>query len=77
MTAKEKAQELVNKFRKYAHGHDDNNRFSPAMEKESGIQCALILVNEMLNNFLSNKTTEYGRERYHFWQQVKQEIEKL
>lgn len=77
MTAKEKAQELVNKFRKYAHGHDDNNRFSPAMEKESGIQCALILVNEMLNNFLSNKTTEYGRERYHFWQQVKLEIEKI
>ncbi len=40
-------------------------------------ECALILVNEMLNNFLSNRTTEYGRERYHFWQEVKQEIEKL
>ena len=79
MTPAEKAKELVNKFRDYAHGEDPDNdyRYSPAIEKANAIQCALILVDEMLNNFLSNKTTDYGAERYHFWQQVKQEIEKL
>lgn len=82
MTAKEKAQELVNKFRKYAHGHDDNNRFSPAMEKESGIQCALIAIDEILNNAVGYNAYDgvTGSDIWidtEYWQEVKQEIEKL
>ena len=76
MTAKEKAQELVNKFRKYAHGHDDNNRFSPAMEKESGKECAIIAVDEIL---LIKKEIwdDFHSEYFKYWQEVKQEIELL
>jgi hypothetical protein len=75
MTPKEKAQELVNQFRKYAHGHDDNNRFSPAMEKESGKECAIIAVNEILNHH-SQEQGLYRIDIY-YWKEVKQEIEKL
>ena len=69
MTPKEKALELCNKFMIC-------NSYQ-AIVWHNAKSCVLILVNEMLNNFLSNKTTKYGRERYHFWQQVKQEIELL
>ena len=77
MTPKEKAKQLVKCFK-----YEDNlgiakNTGIEGIDENQAKQCALILVNEMLNNFLSNKTTAYGRERYHFWQQVKQEIEKL
>jgi hypothetical protein len=75
MTAKEKAQELVNGFRKYAHGHDDNNRFSPAMEKESGKECAIIAVDEILNHH-SQEQGLYRIDTY-YWKEVKQEIHKL
>lgn len=67
MKPKEKAKELVEKFDKAV-----NTNTNRPLKK-----CALILANEMLNNFLSNKTTAYGRERYHYWQEVKQELEKL
>jgi len=65
MTAQEKAKELFMR------------NFEITVDDYCAKQCALIAVDELLNNFLSNKTTKYGRERYHFWQQVKQEIEKL
>jgi hypothetical protein len=67
MTPEEKARELMLKY--YA--------LIPMNTISFAKQCALIAVNELLNNFLSNKTTKYGRERYHFWQNVKHEIEKL
>jgi hypothetical protein len=69
MTPKEKAKELVGKFYVNIPLRDCDNRRPHKL--------ALIAVDELLNNFLSNRTTKYGRERYHFWQEVKQEIEKL
>jgi len=73
MTPKEKAKELVLKFKELPQ--EGTMMFYVAFEISK--QCALIAVDELLNNFLSNRTTKYGRERYHFWQVVKQEIEKL
>jgi hypothetical protein len=74
MTPKEKAIDLVRDMEfEIPYVHDPTEPQGDDIAKK----CALILVNEMLNNFLSNRTTEYGRERYYFWQQVKQEIEKL
>lgn len=73
MTPIEKANELYSKY-------DDllNKDFgNPIVFDNQLKQCASIAIDELLNNFLSNRTTEYGRERYHFWQQVKQEIENL
>lgn len=72
MTPKLKALELLDKYSSWVRDYDIP-KYSIINQK----QCALITVNEMLNNFLSNRTTNYGRERYHFWQKVKLEIEKL
>ena len=66
MTAKEKAEELVEKFR------DDPRMFSP-LDLDDSKQCALICVDEImgaLNEIPFVNQTEY-------WQEVKQEIEKL
>ena len=74
MTPKEKAEELITKFMEV------NNIVYKIIKRKVLIHIAtrnaLMLVNEMLNNFLSNRTTKYGRERYQYWQKVKQEIEK-
>ena len=61
MTAKDKAKELVDRFR-----IGDRNMKSKAK------QCALICVDEMLREIPKRFDSE---ERY--WERVKQEIEKL
>ena len=82
MTPKEKATELVNKF---YFKLSNNGSLSmglnscDARHKES-IQCALIAVDEILNNFGlrtngQNFYTEYRAVEY--YQDVKKEIEKL
>ena len=58
MTPKEKAEELVNKM--------DLEYGTPAK------QCALIAVDEILNQFTWKPSTGMS-----FWEEVKQEIEKL
>ena len=65
MTPKEKAEELVNKFREYANG-DEHGRFSPGIEKQNGKLCALIAVDE-----ISEHCYEVMKP---FWQEVKQEL---
>lgn len=61
MTPKEKAKELVDKFRIH----------QPVWElKEDAKQCALIAVEELILNSFP------GVIKYH-WEEVKQEIEKL
>jgi len=69
LTPKEKAEELVNKFREYANGDYDDGKFSPGIEKQNGKHCALIAVDEILNNCYTVMKP--------FWQEVKMEIEKL
>jgi hypothetical protein len=74
MTPKEKAEELVNKFYNYTScewwegelGHKENMK-----------QCALIAVDEIIKAL---PPFEYGLEfvaKIVFWNEVKQEIEKL
>lgn len=75
MTPKEKAKELFEKF-------DDSLTYRESKTKTK--QCALIAVNEILDNNCGS-TTDYGvdaedNELYmdeYFWMEVKQEIEKL
>ena len=66
MTPKEKAKELLNKY----------SLLVPidfgGMDKELAKQCALIAVDEILNEYWSHDT-----KRRDWWQEVKQEIEKL
>ena len=78
MTPKEKAIELVNKFRDFANGTDyETDGFSPNIEKENGKQCALIAVDEAMTE---STILPYGIEylgRIDYWEEVKTEIEKL
>jgi hypothetical protein len=62
MTPKQKARELRDKFYMAIPGDEMGKCY------ESSKQCALIAVNEILNEPDSSEV---------YWQQVKQEIEKL
>ena len=82
MTPKEKAKELVTKFRKYASGDDDDYRFSPAIEKENAKLCAVLAVDEILNNAVKYNAYDgvINNELWaddEYWQEVKKEIHKL
>jgi hypothetical protein len=71
MTAKEKANQLVNKFIK--HSRAEKN-LKPI---ESAKQCALIAVDEIM---MALTVIPYGMQylsAVDYWQNVKQEIEKL
>lgn len=81
MTHKEKAEELVLKFMNLQE--PNYNWF----HKELAKQCALIAVDEILNQFIGifnafkKQSIIFGKvedsENFKYWQQVKQEIEKL
>jgi len=63
MTAKEKAEELIDKMWLHSGAQD-----GAWMDKDMAKQCALIAVNEILNEPDSSDF---------YWREVKQEIEKL
>lgn len=65
MTPKEKAMELVNKF-----WHVEPLESQEGMEIQMAIECALIAIDEILNVIHTNMEDMY-------YQEVKQEIEKL
>ena len=69
MTPKEKANELFNKMDMIIYTDQDN-------WKSQCIRCALIAVDEILNTIeYSSQADELSKVNY--WQEVKQEIEKL
>lgn len=72
MTAKEKAKELVNSYLIYFPEYYNDLEYDYNIEKAK--KCALIAVDEILNND-NNFFNTYSQNDY--WLQVKQEIEKL
>ena len=82
MTPKEKAKELVNKFKSnvYKKAFEDTDFMYDryyGLDDEMAKQCALISVNEILKSL---PPFEYGLEyvaKIDFWQELKKEIEKL
>jgi hypothetical protein len=62
MTPKEKANELVVKF-----------TIVGLQQRNEGIQCAIIMVDELL----SNSTFLLSNGELYYWNQVKEEIQKL
>jgi hypothetical protein len=73
MTAKEKAKQLVGDFRIHATSRAENDGYCEYTRIESSRQCALICVDEMINC-----NTIYMEGCYiEYWQEVKQEINKL
>ena len=80
MTPKEKSEELVEKFKFETKKSEIINDIllgdiSVIFKHYKAKQCALIAVDEMLDE-LSNEDL-YKKSNYIFWQEVKQEIEKL
>jgi hypothetical protein len=70
MTQKEKADELIGKFM-MLDTHDEDPFI---IRQNRAKQCALIAVDEILNN---DGFTQFDIHLTEFWQEVKQEIEKL
>jgi len=74
MTPKEKAIELFDKFRVKVH---DRNGTS-AMNGFEAKQCALIAVDEIINNWKNEATIQYPYGLViNYWYKVQQEIESL
>jgi hypothetical protein len=85
MTPKEKAQELVEKFKPFAHAEwDEWDGYNEKTNKENSEECALIAVDEILKVVapIIDMNEKYFQElradqTEYYWQQVKTEIEKL
>ena len=75
MTPKEKAQELVDKFMTIDSDSEIFDGFK--MKQFYAQRCALITVDEVLNDdwFIPNLEDSLARKEY--WEEVKQEINKL
>jgi len=75
MTPKEKAKDLINSFYYSLPNNGSETGLNSTTERyKEGIQCALIVVDEVLN-FINTDAFTYTNEKY--WQEVKQEIEKI
>jgi hypothetical protein len=71
MTPKEKANELVDKFDNFDVLGEDHNGFTAQ-------QCALVAVDEIIKSIDFDWMEIQNLESEHrYWEQVKQEIEKL
>lgn len=73
MTPKEKARELVDSFKPYS----DWNGFDLQRELLNAKQCALIAVDEIIKSTPCKFDGYYYEQNFKYWQEVKQEIEKL
>ena len=72
MTPKEKAQELVDKIYNYTV-----DVFILSTSLECSKQCALIAVDEIITQIEPSISMDVISARIKYWQDVKQEIEKL
>jgi hypothetical protein len=76
MTPKEKARELVDKFRLYAFTSDYDYAENGAQnEYYNAEKCALIAVDDILYSVKGNFI--YSIKFHQYWKEVKQEIETL
>lgn len=78
MTAKEKAEEMVEKM--WLHGSAQDG---PWMDKDMAKECALIAVDEILGSLGLDEIAFENEDEidftsfFKYWREVKQEIEKL
>ena len=79
MTSKEKARELVEKFKRHANdGFDIFDGIDEVRLKSSSKQCALISVDEILKQATWIIDSSKRQRKYiDYWQEVKNEINKL
>ena len=77
MIPKEKAKELVDKFIPYTMEYEEGSDMLFFEDKDTAKQCALICVEEILNDTLNPLVFEAESEFYIYWDEVKQEINLL
>ena len=90
MTPKEKAQEIINKFRHYSNGYKWTTTVAgksivlvdTEMQVKNAKQCALIAVNEILKSNPCCESLDRGanfiwQDNTYYWQEVRKEIEAL
>ena len=77
MTPKEKAKELVDKYIPHIAGADRYNTTLGIYDKAISKNCALIAVDEIINQLTPIEKAPNNLSAFNFWQEVKQEIEKL
>ena len=78
ISPKDKAEELVEKYRGVAHSDFHNQTgYDEAQREENQKQCALIAVDEILDDDVFDMSEELFEGRIQYWEKVKQEIEKL
>ena len=85
MTPKEKAEELVGKFKQYSYydAHDLTTRVKrEESNTESTIECAIIAVDEVLSYIDGNHNGYYTmpeniKVQYDYYEEVKQELENM
>lgn len=82
MTPKEQAEKLVSDFYtinckliKVKNGYDMGDRYNLVMPISK--QSALIAVDEIIETFIPKNNRNYLCEEIEYWEEVKQEIEKL
>jgi hypothetical protein len=78
MTPKQKAKELVDKFFEYSYRVKwdiDKNKWEHNFDQSK--QCALIAVDEILTWFKAHSYSNKNYDAFVFYNEVKQEIEKL
>jgi LytS/YehU family sensor histidine kinase len=77
MTPQEKAKELVNKFAIYLRA---NLMFDEEADEDAKV-CALIAVDEIIEQYEFDVASDVENKRFmaklNYWDEVKQEIEKL
>jgi hypothetical protein len=77
MTPKEKAKNLYDEFHSVLPSYNDEGQ----LEHELAKRCALIAVDEIIEQCEFDVIHDIGNERYidklNYWDEVKQEIEKL
>lgn len=76
MKAKEKAIDLIEKFENYVDYQGDDCFNEREKMLINAKRCALIAVDEILN-YIDEEDTIYPSPQFEYWQDVKQEINKL
>jgi hypothetical protein len=75
MTSKEKAFDLIRLYRNIEFDNGENCYLMISMKNAK--QCALIAVDEILNEFPQGFKGNFEERRKKYWQEVKKEIEAL
>lgn len=81
MNPKEKAEELVEKYKDYVCGYIGSSMLTnteyPEQILKQAKQCAIIAIDELINEHTFKFPLSWNVKRLGYWKQVKSELEKM